>query len=195
MSIRSASSSDLDEIRNTLKQQGRPNADLTASEMKRFLVCRTEDPIDDRAAMLRTVAILPRHRLKTEGGEICGTVGFESHDSVALIRSLVVPSDQGRDTSGTRLLEKIEQKARQEGAERLYLYTTNPGYFEDRGYNRADPEAIPTPIATSTLADQCPPEATVMTKQIDPEGTATSEEPSAQPGVSSISLRHLVYTK
>ncbi len=168
MPIRSASSSDLDEIRSTLNEHGLPSAELTAAEMQRFLVCRTETSINDRQAMLRTTAILPEHRLETEDGDICGVVGFETYGSVALIRSLVVAPGQRSNTTGARLLKKIEQKAREEGAERLYLLTTSPEYFEDRGYDRAEQAAVPESVANSTLQNRCPPEAVVMTKRVRP---------------------------
>ncbi len=195
MPIRSASSSDLNEILSTLNEYGLPSADLTAAEMERFLVCRTETSIDDRQAMLQTTAILPEHRLETEDGDICGVVGFETYGSVALIRSLVVAPDQRGKTTGTRLLKKIEQKARKEGAERLYLLTTSPGYFEDRDYNQAEQAAVPESVANSTLYDRCPPEAVVMTKRVRREGSSELSKHSAETNAPTISLRGLAFTK
>ncbi len=195
MPIRSASSSDLNEIRSTLREHGRPSADLTAAEMQHFLVCRADPSIDDRRAMLQTTAILPRHRLETEDGGICGVVGFEMYGAAALIRSLVVVPGQRGNRTGTRLLERIEQKALQEGAERLHLLTTSPEYFEDRGYNRAEQDAIPESVANSTVYGYCPPEAAVMAKRLQPEESGEPSTASAETSAPMMSLRNLVYTK
>ena len=105
MSIRSASPSDFEEIRNLLEEQGRPTADLNPSDMQRFLVCQAEESISDRLAMLRTVAILPRHRLRSGDGEICGTVGVETYGSRTLVRSLAVDLERRGEETGTRLLK------------------------------------------------------------------------------------------
>ena len=105
MSIRSASPSDFEEIRNLLEEQGLPTADLTPSDMQRFLVCQAEESISDRLTMLRTVAILPRHRLRSGDGEICGTVGVETYGSRTLVRSLAVDLERRGEETGTRLLK------------------------------------------------------------------------------------------
>ena len=167
MSIQSASPSDFEDVRDLLDDQERPSGDLTPSDMPRFLICQTEEPISDRQAVLRTVALLPRHRLRSGNGEICGTVGFEIDGSVALVRSLAIAPEQRGEGTGTRLLERVERESRTAGAEQLYLWTTNVEFFKRHGYEEVDLEAVPPPVAQSAVADRCPSSAVIMKKQVD----------------------------
>ena len=194
MSIRSASPSDFEEIHDLLEEQGLPTADLTPSDMQCFLICRTEESISDRLTMLRTVAILPRHRLRSGDGTICGTVGFETYGSRALIRSLAVDPEQRGEGTGTRLLKRIEREARGADAEHLYLWTTNVEYFRGHGYEEVGPEAVPTPIARSTVADQCPPEAALMGRRVE-LGTSRPPKAPARANRSETRSRHLTHAK
>jgi N-acetylglutamate synthase-like GNAT family acetyltransferase len=166
MPIRSASPSDFEEIRNLLEKKGLPTADLTSSDMQRFFVCQADEPISDRLAMLRTVAILPRHRLRSGDGEICGTVGFETYGPEAVVRSLAAQSEQGDEKTKARLLRRAEQEARKGGAERLYVWTTNFELFKWQGYEEVSLEDVPTPITRVLVADRFP-EATLMRKHVE----------------------------
>ena len=194
MSIRSASPSDFEEIRNLLEEQGLPTADLNPSDMQRFLVCQAEESISDRLAMLRTVAILPRHRLRSGDGGICGTVGFKTYGSEAVVHSLAAQSEQGDEETKAHLLKRVERKAQKDGAERFYLWATNVEYFKRHGYEEVSPEAVPAPIARSPVADQCPSEAVLMRKRVE-LGTSRPPKASARTNRSESRSRHLAYTK
>lgn len=194
MSIQSASPSDFEDVRDLLDDQELPNGDLTPSDMQRFFICRPEESISDRQTVLRTVALLPRHRLRSEEGEMCGTVGFETDGSVALVRSLAVAPEQRGEGTGTRLLERVEREARTAGAEQLYLWTTNFEFFKWHGYEEVAPEAAPASVAQSAVADRCPSDAVVMTKQVD-LGASRPPTAPADAGRSRTRFRPLVYAK
>jgi N-acetylglutamate synthase-like GNAT family acetyltransferase len=134
--------------------------------MQRFFVCQADEPISDRLAMLRTVAILPRHRLRSGDGGICGTVGFETYGPEAVVHSLAAQSEQGDEETKARLLKRVERKAQKDGAERFYLWATNVEYFKWQDYEEVSPEDVPTPITRGLVADRFP-EATLMRKHVE----------------------------
>jgi len=149
MTIQPAVPDDLEPVRALLQTVGLPHDDLTQAHLDCFLVARDED------------------RLR-------GGVGLEPHDDVALLRSLAVLPDARGQGLGTRLVEAIEQRARQEGIRTLYLLTTTAAsYFQGRGYDPIERDALPTAIQqTEEAARLCPSSAVCMRKTMRTTGVA-----------------------
>ena len=151
MQIQSAAPRDLDGIRQLLSASGLPDEDLTPSHLDHFFVAREED-------------------------ELVGVVGAELYGTVGLLRSLAVaPSSRG-DGVGARLTNAIERYAHRQGVTALYLLTTTAAeYFERRGYQRIERDALPEAIQeTDEAARLCPSSATCMRRRIE---AASEEQP------------------
>jgi amino-acid N-acetyltransferase len=97
-----------------------------------------------------------------------GLVGLELLGDVALLRSLVVASEQRGGGSGSALVARAEQAARDAGVHSLYLLTTTAeGFFAKRGYQRADRASAPPAIrATREFAGICPASSAFMTRTL-----------------------------
>jgi len=124
-----------------LEQNNLPTSDLTAST-KLFLL--------------------------EEGNDVLGTIALEHEGTEGLLRSLCV-SEKSRNTGvGQKLVEFIEDYARQQGVENLYLLTTTAAnFFSNRGYGVTDRAEVSSFIATtSEFSSVCPSSATVMLKKI-----------------------------
>lgn len=143
MTIRSARPSDLDPIQSLLDACELPHGDLTSAHLEHFLVAR-------------------------DGGTLHGVVGLESRGDAALLRSLAVAPDARHEGLGTRLVDAIEQRAREDGLRALYLLTTTAAdYFRARGYERIERDALPESIQqTEEAARLCPSSATCMRKKL-----------------------------
>lgn len=141
MRIQRARPDALDEIQRLLSILDLPYSDLTPSHLEHFFVCR-------------------------DGGEVVGVVGMELHGRVALLRSLVVrPAYRDRGV-GRCLTEQIEQHARQNGVEDIYLLTTTASdYFDRHGYEPIRRDRLPEAIQdTEEAARLCPSSAICMKK-------------------------------
>ena len=143
MTIQPASPDDLEPVQDLLRTVGLPHDDLTPAHLEHVLVARGDDTLH-------------------------GVVGLEPWGEVALLRSLaVVPNARGQGL-GTRLVEAIEQRARQEGIRTLYLLTTTAAsYFQARGYEHVERDALPRAIQqTDEAARLCPDSALCMRKSV-----------------------------
>lgn len=143
VAIQTAGDDDLPEIQFLLQANDLPHEDLTPSHMSDFLVCRT-------------------------GDTLCGVVGMEDFGAVALLRSLAVRTAYRDKGLGTRLTNALEGRARRCGIGALYLLTTTASaYFQRRGYETIDREALPEVIqSTEEAARLCPTSATCMRKKL-----------------------------
>jgi amino-acid N-acetyltransferase len=103
----------------------------------------------------------------TEDGCV-GLGGIERHESRGLLRSLVVPERYRGRGYGTALCDALEQYARRNGVETLYLLTTTAApFFRGRGYERVEREAVPDGIRdTAEFTDLCPASATCLAKDL-----------------------------
>jgi amino-acid N-acetyltransferase len=97
-----------------------------------------------------------------------GLVGLELLGDVALLRSLVVASEQRGEGAGSALVERAERAARDSGVRALYLLTTTAeDFFAKRGYRRADRNSAPPSIrATREFAGICPASSAFMTRTL-----------------------------
>ena len=143
MNLHSARPDDLEAIQHLLSTLDLPHSDLTESHLDHFLVCR-------------------------DGNDLVGVVGLEVYGTVALLRSLAVrPAYRNRGV-GTRLTERIEGYADQNGVDEIYLLTTTASdYFGRQQYETIDRDELPQAIQeTDEAAQLCPASATCMRKDL-----------------------------
>jgi amino-acid N-acetyltransferase len=141
MTIEAASAADLPGIRRLLELSNLPSDDLTAGSLKYFLVLR-------------------------EDGQLNGAIGLEIHESVALLRSLVVAEAARGRGHGATLTTAAEALATELGITSIYLLTTSAEkFFLARGYRVESRHDVPKSIqATTQFSALCPSTAIVMVK-------------------------------
>lgn len=103
-----------------------------------------------------------------EQGEIAGAIGLERFGSVALLRSAVVSPEHRGSGVGRRLVEKVLERAGEDGIEELFLLTTTAeNYFPRFGFARTTHSAVPPAVkASAEFQGACPDSAAVMTRRI-----------------------------
>lgn len=101
-------------------------------------------------------------------GERVGVCGLERYGSDGLLRSLVVEESARGNGVGTALCAELEEMARTNGVETVYLLTTTAAeFFDTRGYTAVDRSEPPASIQqTSEFADLCPETAVCMRKSV-----------------------------
>lgn len=99
-----------------------------------------------------------------DGDERVGVGGLERYGADGLLRSLVVARAARGMGYGTAICDALEDRARADGVETLYLLTTTAeGFFAARGYEPIDRDAVPEVIReTPEFADLCPASAVCM---------------------------------
>lgn len=144
--IRTADVADLDRVEALLEANGLPYRDVRASD-GRFFVAESDADAD---------------------AECVGVGGVETYGPNGLLRSVAVAeSNRGRGV-GTALCDALEDHARANGVETLYLLTaTAAAFFRRRGYEAVDRGTAPSTIQRTTeFADLCPRSATCMRKDL-----------------------------
>ncbi|QZP36357.1 arsenic resistance N-acetyltransferase ArsN2 [Halobaculum magnesiiphilum] len=103
-----------------------------------------------------------------DGDAVVGAGGVERYGSDGLLRSVVVERSSRGDGYGTALCAALEDRARRESIETLYLLTTTAaGFFERLGYEPLSREHVPASVRSTTeFADLCPSSATCMRKRV-----------------------------
>jgi amino-acid N-acetyltransferase len=107
-------------------------------------------------------------RVAVVDGTTVGVGGVEPLGTDGLLRSVVVsPAERGRGY-GTALVAALEDDAREQGIETLYLLTTTAAeFFAGLGYERIDRESVPVRVRTTTqFAQLCPASATAMRTEL-----------------------------
>jgi amino-acid N-acetyltransferase len=101
-------------------------------------------------------------------GVVVGVGGVETRGSAGLLRSVVVREASRGEGYGRVLCDALEDRARAEGVETLYLLTTTAAaFFRRNGYETIQREEAPAGIrGTAQFADLCPDSATAMRKGI-----------------------------
>jgi N-acetylglutamate synthase-like GNAT family acetyltransferase len=102
-----------------------------------------------------------------EEGAIAGAIGFEKYGPAALLRSAVVsPANRGTGV-GRRLVERLLQRATEEGIDDLYLLTTTAeNYFPKFGFAPTTRSAVPESVkASAEFRGACPETAVVMSRR------------------------------
>lgn len=103
-----------------------------------------------------------------EDGAIAGAIGLEQYGTAALLRSAVVsPADRGSGV-GRRLVERVLQRANEEGIDDLYLLTTTAEkYFPRFGFTPTTRSAVPESVKASVeFRGACPDTAVVMSRRL-----------------------------
>ncbi len=104
----------------------------------------------------------------TAEGKLIGVIGYEGFGRTGLLRSLVVaPAARGHGLA-VMLVHRIEEIARKNGAEALYLLTTDADqYFSRHGFEALPRDEVPTAIqSTAQFSSLCPGSAVVMVKSL-----------------------------
>lgn len=140
--IRRTDEADFDAVETLLEANGLPSRDVRTSP-GRFLVA-----VSDAA--------------------VVGVVGVEPYGSSGLLRSLAVSESSRGRGYGTALCDALEEQARADGVDTLYLLTTTAAaFFRRRGYESVAREAVPTAVQQTTeFAELCPASATCMKKNL-----------------------------
>ena len=107
---------------------------------------------------------LPNFWLALEEGKVVGSVGFEAHDTVALLRSLSVEETHRNQAVARQLCDRAFDEAKKQAIKSVYLITTTADrYFQRLGFTVVDRSTVPDAITkTSQFSSLCPASATVM---------------------------------
>ena len=103
-----------------------------------------------------------------EAGTIAGAIGLEKYGSAALVRSAVVsPLNRGTGV-GRQLVERVLQRANDEGIDDIYLLTTTAeNYFPRFGFTPTTRSAVPESMKASVeFRGACPDSAVVMSRRV-----------------------------
>lgn len=146
MKIRPARPEDCDAINVLLTENGLPASDVTRELLRDFVVA------------------------EGEGGLVVGSVGLETYDSIALLRSLAVAPTVRNAGMGSQLLAHVESLARDTGISELWLLTTTASeFFRRKDYVDVKRSTAPPEMqATTQFAQLCPASAVCMRKIISP---------------------------
>ena len=103
-----------------------------------------------------------------ENKTLIGVAGIELHGANALVRSVCVDENYRSKGMAELLTAHIEQYAKQNGADSLYLLTTTAeNYFKRKGYVKIERASVPESILQTTeFSLICPSSATVMQKNL-----------------------------
>lgn len=99
---------------------------------------------------------------------LVGAVGLEAYGESGLLRSLAVDEAHRGMGLGKRLVEALEEHAKEDSVRELYLLTiTAEGFFAGLGYKKISREEAPTNIATTAQFSQlCPSSSALMVKRL-----------------------------
>lgn len=122
-----------------------------------------ELPLDDL-----TKELMEDFLIAHDAHGVVGAAGIEHYDDVALLRSVVVREDLRGTGLGKRLVEAVEEGARQAGVRELYLLTTTAAdFFAAQGYQPVARESAPAAIkATRQFSGLCPGSSAFMMKNL-----------------------------
>jgi amino-acid N-acetyltransferase len=142
--IRPPRAEDLPALKTLLDSSGLPSSDITEAQLKNFIILG-------------------------QSGRVAGSIGMEAHGEDALLRSLAVETMMRGEGYGQRLLELMEERAREEGVQRLYLLTTSAdNFFAYKGYERVERDSVPESIRNTTqFSGMCPASAICLSKSLD----------------------------
>lgn len=142
-SIRAAGAGDLARLLDWLTVAGLPTDDLTEEHMAQFLVLDRDE-------------------------EAVGMIGLEPLGEMALLRSLVVDKAARGAGAGRKLVNALENLARDRGIVELWLLTIDAdAWFSQLGYARRSRDEAPDTVrSTREFAGLCPDDAVLMSKTL-----------------------------
>jgi len=99
---------------------------------------------------------------------LIGCAGVDVLGEVGLLRSVAVDEAHRGTGVGKRLVEGMEEHARKQGVQQLYLLTdTAEAFFAGLGYRKLAREEAPADIAaTEQFASLCPSSSSFMVKAL-----------------------------
>lgn len=102
------------------------------------------------------------------GDAIVASAGLEREGEAALLRSVAVSPSWRRKGLAARLVDALQDRARGDGVDALYLLTTSAeAYFGARGFVRCTREDVPTALrASSQFQGVCPASAAVLRRTL-----------------------------
>jgi amino-acid N-acetyltransferase len=125
------------------------------------LLIRNNLPVSDLSSETRLFALM-------EENELIGSIGLEVSQNNALLRSLCVDEKHRNKGAAVKLVKFLEEFAKQEDIENIYLLTTTAEqFFSNRNYVPVDRNSVPYSIQqTSEFKSVCPASATIMIKRL-----------------------------
>ena len=105
----------------------------------------------------------------SQRAELVAAAGVQGQGEHHLLRSVVVAPAHRAEGWGARLLASIESALRQDGAQAVWLLTTDAAaYFQRHGYVVRPRNEAPAAIAsTRQFRGLCPASAVLMVKRLD----------------------------
>jgi amino-acid N-acetyltransferase len=102
------------------------------------------------------------------GQELDATASLQREDGFGVLRSVAVRKSLQGKGLGMLAVAAAVAEARVEGIRHVSLFTeTAAGFFERLGFRKAEREALPEPVRTSTHAsDECAESATAMVRDL-----------------------------
>lgn len=142
ITVEKADAEDLDYVEALLEAYGLPHQDVRTKPECFFVACAD--------------------------GERVGVGGLETHGSNGLLRSVAIAEPHRGRGYGSALCEALEDYARENGVETLYLLTTTASeFFRQRGYDAISRADAPSRIRQTTeFADLCPDSAICMEREL-----------------------------
>ena len=140
-----ASAEDEKQIKQILEASDLHHDDISSSQLPHFIIVKEDNAL-----------------------ALAGVVGLEPKDDVGLLRSLAVAQVYRRQGLATQLVNKIEEYARSQHMDTLYLLTlTAEDFFAGLGYQKADRKSAPDSIQETTeFRGLCPETAVCMKKHL-----------------------------
>jgi amino-acid N-acetyltransferase len=141
--VRRSCASDWSDVRQLLSSAELPTEDLQPGMLEHFLIAES-------------------------AGAIVGLVGLQVHETIGLLRSLVVSTGARRSGLGGKLVDALEFAAQAAGITELWLLTINAEkFFERQGFDIVTRDEAPDSIRQSEeFADLCPGSAYLMMKKL-----------------------------
>ena len=101
-------------------------------------------------------------------GKVIGAVGFERYGSAALLRSLVVATENRNRSLGSQMVAEMETRCRSSALSEVFLLTTTArDFFLRRGYQTIVRDSVPAALrAAAEFTRLCPDSAVCMTKSL-----------------------------
>lgn len=138
-----ANTDDLSEIKKILNDCHLPSSDITEQHIQHFYILKKDS-------------------------EAQGTVGLEIYGKYGLLRSLATVEPVRGEGFGKRLVSQIEQHAREQNLDEIYLLTTTAeDFFDKLGYANVSRTDIPKEVKKSEeFSSICPDSAAAMVKKL-----------------------------
>lgn len=142
ITLRKADPGDLDRIETLLETNGLPHRDVQSKPGCFFFGC--------------------------SDAEVVGIGGIEMYGSNGLLRSVVIGESVRGQGYGTAMCAELENHAKNNGVDTLYLLTTTaPDFFRKRGYESIGRGETPPVIQrTAEFQELCPTSAVCMKKDV-----------------------------